>query len=253
MSPTLRKWIFLPMLVGFSILFLWGLWDMPPLGVYRGPYGDIINRSVVAQRHVTDAVTAVNFDYRGVDTLGEESILFVSITGTLALLRRHRDETEHPPIDMAQTRNVPATSDAVRVFGLYFIGLSALFGIYIVTHGQLSPGGSFQGGVIVASALLLVYIAGSFEEFHRSISQEAFEVAEAFGIGIYVAIGLLGLFFGTAFLQNVLPLGQSGSVIGGGTIPLISATVGLAVSSGFIILLYTFLEDTLVHRPRGES
>jgi multicomponent Na+:H+ antiporter subunit B len=253
MTPTLRKWIFLPAVIGFAVLFLWGLQDVPPLGIYRGPYGDVINQTVVNQRHITDAVTAVTFDYRGVDTLGEEFILFVSVTGVMILLRQHTDETKHSPVDMAEDRSVPPMSDAVRVLGLYLMGLTALFGIYIVTHGQISPGGGFQGGVIIASALLLVYIAGGFGEFQGFISPAVVEVAEAFGIGSYVLLGLLGLFFGAAFLQNVLPLGKSGSINSGGTVPLISTAVGLAVSAGFVILLYTFLEDTLVYRLRGKS
>ena len=202
-------WILLAIAV-FTLFFLWGILDMPPLGNYRGPYGDAINLTVVAARHVTDAVTGVNFDYHGVDTLGEEFILFASITGVMVLLRKHDDEIEQQSEDMVDNRQVPDTSDATRVISLGMVALTAFFGIYIITHGTLTPGGGFQGGVILASAFLLVYIAGSWEQLHRFVWHEKVEVAEACGMAGFVLFGVLGLLFGGAFLQNVLPFGQAG-------------------------------------------
>jgi multicomponent Na+:H+ antiporter subunit B len=115
----------------------------------------------------------------------------------------------------------------------------------LVTHGHLTPGGGFQGGVILATAPLLVYLAGEFDTFRRIASHVLVEVAEAIGAGGYVAIGMMGLLAGAPFLQNVLPLGQLGSVVSAGTIPLLNVTVAVAVSAGFLLLLIAFLEEVL--------
>ena len=54
---------------------------MPTFGAHPLPYGDAINRDAPAQRHVSNMVTAVNFDYRGFDMLGEEFMLLCAVTG----------------------------------------------------------------------------------------------------------------------------------------------------------------------------
>jgi len=61
---------------------------LPPDWSLSGPYGDVLNAVAASERHTTDVVSAVNFDYRGFDTLGEESILFAFVVGATLLLRR---------------------------------------------------------------------------------------------------------------------------------------------------------------------
>jgi multicomponent Na+:H+ antiporter subunit B len=254
MNRLFRHYFFLVSVLAFFALFVWGLHDLPPFGHYRGPYGDILNNVTVYERHVTDVVTAVNFDYRGFDTLGEESILFMSVIGAALLLRPQKKETEEPDesekqlrhsMDESERRRAPAPSDAVRVLTLALTGPLIVFGWYVITHGQLTPGGGFQGGVILATPPLLVYISGDLETFKRITRQEFVEAVEAAGIFGFVVIGLLGLSAGGAFMQNVLPLGETGSIISGGTIPLLNIATGLAVSGGFVQLIYVFLEQTL--------
>ena len=72
---------------------------MPPFGAHPLPYGDAINAAAPRQRHVTNMVSAVNFDYRGFDTLGEEFMLLCAVTGTTLLLRGTRGE--QPALDRA--------------------------------------------------------------------------------------------------------------------------------------------------------
>ncbi len=248
---NLRGWLFLPLGAAFVALFLWGLHDAPPLGQYRGPYGDVINSLTVYERHATDAVTAINFDYRGFDTLGEEFILFTSVMGVTLLLRPQPDDESRPPRDGAEERTVPPISDAIRVLGLGLVGVMIAFGVYVVTHGQLTPGGGFQGGVLLASIPLMVYLISTYETMCRVAPHWLVEVSEAVGAGGFVLLGFLGMWMGVHFMQNVLPLGQTGSVLSAGTIWAISVTTGLEVSAGFILLQIAFLDETLTRKYRG--
>jgi multicomponent Na+:H+ antiporter subunit B len=238
-------WIFLPALAGFFALFALGVMGLPPFGHYRGPYGDIVNAISVPERHITDVVTAVNFDFRGFDTLGEEFILFSSVLGAALLLRLQLGEQRGPQGDQQTGRQVPHVSDAVRILAVALVGPVALFGAYTVTHGQITPGGGFQGGVIVATAPLLVYLAGEFGKLRRIAPHWLVEIVEAVGAGGYIIIGAIGYFSGGRFLGNVLPLGDPGKINSGGIVPLINLTVGLEVSAGFLLLLIIFLEETL--------
>ena len=251
MTLRIRRVVFL--LAGGVLVWLlaWGFGGLPRFGDYRGPYGDVLNHVSVAERHITDVVTAVNFDYRGFDTLGEEFIFFAAVLGVALILGSQHDEGPGHIEDYATGRAVPPTSDAVRVLGLGLTPPTVLFGIYVVTHGQLTPGGGFQGGVILATGVLLIYLAGEFDDLHGLYTETALERAEAAGSGGYVAIGLLGLLSGSTFLDNVLPLGTVGRVFSAGTVPLINLAVGLEIAAGLVLLITAFLHQTLVLRPTG--
>jgi multicomponent Na+:H+ antiporter subunit B len=245
---------------GLPILFavyLAATHAIPGFGHYRGPYGDVVNHAGVQERHVTDMVTAVNFDYRGIDTLGEEFILFVSAVGVSVLLRRARREREEERgdgerADESDPRRAPATSDAVRAAALLMVGPVVVLGIDIAAHGQLTPGGGFQGGVILATGLLLMYLAGRYRRMRRFGPVTAVELAEAVGAGGFVVVGLAAMLSGAAFLADVLPLGTTGSLVSGGTITLISALVGLEVAGSVMLIATEFLEQALEIRG-GES
>ena len=203
-----------------------GLTGLPDYGVYNGPYGDVLNEVAVTERKATNVVGAVTFDYRGVDTMGEEYILFAAVLGVAILLRAQRDETENPPDEDAADRNAPATSNAVRVIGLALVGPVVLFGLYLVVHGHLTPGGGFQGGVVLATAALLVYLSGEYVTLRRVSPELVTDLAESAGAASYVAVGLLGVAAGTVFLANVLPLGQPGELVSAGIVPPITPPSG---------------------------
>jgi multicomponent Na+:H+ antiporter subunit B len=251
-----RRTCFLACAIPFAALFISAVRQMPAFGHYPGPYGDVLNRDTVYERHVTDVVTAVNFDWRGIDTLGEESILFLSVIGIMVLLRKQpKQEQEFDNHDAGKDesdgREVPLPSEATRVATLGLVGPLVVFGLYIVTHGHLTPGGGFQGGVILASAPLLVYLAGDLKTFKRIADHELIEVGEALGLGGFLGIGLAGMVLGGSYLRNVLPLGTTGNLFSGGMIPLINVCTGAAVAAGLVSVIYSFLEHTLETRLRG--
>ncbi len=250
MTVRIRRVVFLAAAAALAVLMAWGFGALPHFGHYRGPYGDVLSRVSVPQRHITDVVTAVNFDYRGFDTLGEEFIFFAAVLGVALILRRQAGEGAGHAADYATGRAVPPTSDAVRVLGLGLTAPTVLFGIYVIAHGHLTPGGGFQGGVVLATGVLLIYLAGEFDDLHGLYTEAALERAEAVGAGGFIAIGMLGVLAGTSFLHNGLPLGATGTVFSAGTVPLINLTVGIEIAAGLVLLLTTFLHQTIVLRRR---
>src|ERR1700740_1693914 len=94
MTPSARRWVFLVGAAGLAAFYLFGLSGLPGFGHYPGPYGFIINRVAVGQTNATGVVSAVNFEYRGFDTVGEEFILFTAAVGMSVVLRRLRNERE---------------------------------------------------------------------------------------------------------------------------------------------------------------
>jgi multicomponent Na+:H+ antiporter subunit B len=133
----------------------------------------------------------------------------------------------------------------VRELSLGLVALVFMFGLYIVFHGHLSPGGGFQGGVILATAPLLMYLGGEYKGL-RKLSPESFvEVVEGIGVGGYVLVGLAGVFAGAFFMENFFPHGRAGNLFSSGTILLLNFTVSLAVAAGLVLILTEFLEQTL--------
>jgi multicomponent Na+:H+ antiporter subunit B len=250
MSRRVRLVLFAVGAAGLAALLLWGFAGLPSFGGYHHRYGRIVARDSVPERHATDAVTVVTFDYRGIDTLGEEFILFVSVIGVLALLRSHREEfaDRDDESEVAAIREAPEPSESLQLAGRVLAPVILVVGIYIVAHGHLTPGGGFAGGVVLASSLLVLYLATGRVAMRRLRPVDTFEAVEAAGSLGFALIGVAGLIAGAAFLHNFLPVGTSG-LLTGGTIPLANVSVGLAVAGGVITVLSELLDQRLL---RGE-
>jgi len=185
----------------------------------------------VAENRGANIVTSVIVNYRGLDTLGEVSVLFLSVAGAGFILRRRTGLTLETP--------TPA-SELVETGARLLFGPIVLFGAYIFAHGHLTPGGGFQGGAVVASAVLLLLLA----ERDRALAHNALGWIESLSGFLYVLVGLIGLALAGSFLSNkgILPLGAWNSLFSAGLIPVIYMLVGLKVGSELAALI-----DTMMH------
>lgn len=230
--------MFLAAAAGLGTLLVLAFLRCPPFGGDLHPYRDLAVPA--ALRHVTpNAVSSVNFDQRGLDTLGEETILLASVLGAAVLLRPSRRETRREPPDVG--RVLPAT----RLAGYLVLPAALLLGLDVVVHGHLTPGGGFQGGVVLATGLHLVYVAGSYPALRRLRPVTWYEYAEASGAGAFALIGVAGLLASGSFLANVLPLGQFQQLFSSGTVLALSVATGCEVAAGVVVLLAQFLEQTI--------
>jgi multicomponent Na+:H+ antiporter subunit B len=225
---------------------------MPPFGTIAHPYGDAVNTIAPAERHVTNMVTAVNFDLRGFDTLGEEFMLLCAVTGATVLLRGARGEQRSARPGRVPGRRIPPRSEAVTLLARAAAPLILLFGLYVALHATVTPGGGFQGGVIVASGLLLLFPGEGYRGWRGMVRSRALEAAEGGGAALYAVAGLASLATGAPYLANVLPLGELRDVFSGGLMLVENAGVAFAVAGGFAALFLEFLEETRVVRE-GEG
>jgi multicomponent Na+:H+ antiporter subunit B len=304
-----RRWRLSLFAVGAVVLaavLVHGLAGLPAFGDYHGVYGTVLNRVTVSERHATDVITAINFDYRGLDTMGEEFILFATSIGLVVLLREQRDEhvdaqrateagdpeqsgdagdaplpgeadrRDAPPPGEADRRDAPPpgeadrredptapstptsggrhrlhTSPALLATGRWLVGPLLVLGVYIVTHGQLTPGGGFQGGVVLAGGVIVVFVAGGRVAMAPIRPTGAAEALEAIGAGGYVVMGIAGLIAGMRFLSNFLPLGTVGSLLSSGTITSLSTIVGLEVAGALTLIVSEFVDQRLLVGDRS--
>jgi multicomponent Na+:H+ antiporter subunit B len=251
MTRRSRLALFAAAAIVLAVVLAVGLARLPAFGHFNGVYGQVLDHVTVAQRRATDVVTAINFDYRGLDTMGEEFILFAASVGVVILLREQRDEhreSEQEADEGHEDRGaVPVrTSPALIAVGRVLIGPVLVLGVYIGTHGQLTPGGGFQAGVILAAAVILVFVAVGRTGMAPIRPSGPVEMIEAAGAGAYVALGLGGLIAGGRFLSNFLPLGTKGSLLSGGTIVSLSVAVGLEVAGAVTLIVSEFVDQRLL-------
>ncbi|MCW2919020.1 MAG: sodium:proton antiporter [Actinomycetia bacterium] len=226
MSGRIRLGVFLAGAAGLAWLLISAFLRLPGFGGDFHPYGE---RSVSAglAREVPNIVSSINFDQRAFDTVGEELILVAAALGAVVLLRTIRQEAED---EAGEHRHGPAeVLDAFRITGYALLPITVLIGIYIIAHGYLSPGGGFQGGVVLGSALHLVYLSGDYPALARLRPIPLFEAAEVLAAGAFVVLGL----------------GFAGQVTA------MNAAVGLEVGCATVLVLAKFFEQALLIRQEG--
>lgn len=226
-----------------AVVFLMGTLGLPHFGTTDHPYRDASVPAAV--RHVTpNVISSINFDLRGLDTLGEETIFMVSVIGAAVLLRRGDDEEERLPNPHGRVQ------ETTRLLGYVFLPITLMVGLLTVAHGALTPGGGFQGGVVLGTGVHLLYVAGTYRALERIRPLPVFEFGEALGTGAFACFGIATALTSGAFLANVLPLGTFGDLFSSGSVLLLSCAVGVEVASGVVVLLGAFLNQALAVHPK---
>lgn len=199
-------------------------------GVPQTTLGDGVNQVAADQAGAANFVTSVVLGYRGIDTLGELAILFAAATAAGLVLGHRSDGSKRKP---------DADAGSILLDGADLLyPLLLMVGIFIIVHGHLTPGGGFQGGVILAAALFVPVLArpGS------SLNHTALSIVEGLSGAAFIGIGLWGLFGGGEFLQPMLSQGVLGELFSAGTLPLLYLAVGLKVGAELAGLLVTIAE-----------
>ena len=151
--------------------------------------------------------------------------------------------------DGIKVKNViqPCGVDSILPLALVYI-------CYIILHGHLSPGGGFQGGVLVAAVVALIALSYGYEAATRAISFELVHDGEGLASVVYVALALMGVAVGAQFCQNVLyHQGAIGDLYSSGTIFWMNVTVGVKVLTGVgsIALLMISLVNEQAENTKG--
>jgi multicomponent Na+:H+ antiporter subunit B len=246
-SRPLRMTIFALGAAGTAALLVWGLSGLPSFGDFDGRYGQLLAHMTVPERHATSAIAVSTFDFRGVDTLGEEFILFTAAVGVLVLLRGQR-AGEAVAAEPVRQRHPTAESLTLRSIAAALAAPVLVLGLYVVAHGHLTPGGGFQGGVILMTAFFLVYLGGTHLQLRRIRPLGAVEAAEGAGAAGFALIGLGGVFLAGAFLENWIGFGTVGNLISGGFIPLLNLSVGLEVMGAVLVIVGELLDQRFLVR-----
>lgn len=130
----------------------------------------------------------------------------------------------------------------VRTLIRALLPLLLIFGAYIVSYGHVTPGGGFQGGMIIVGAVMSFYLAYGYNIVRR-FEEEDLDIAEHIGALSYILVGLIGVFAGLSFLNNTLRGGIPGTFLSGGIIFLLNFIVGFKVAAGTLLVLLILLKS----------
>ena len=185
--------------------------------------------------NVPNSVTSIVVNFRGFDTPGEVTVLFLAVTVLGSVLYRKRKHGEEKTVLFGSSKIMQSGSR------LLFAPI-ILLGAYVFIHGHLSPGGGFQGGVIIATGFLLMLMA--YQDY--KVSHNVLSWVESMAGVTFAGIGIAGLVMGKNFLENFMSVGAAGTLndlFTGGIIPIIYIAVGFKVAAELTGVVYTVLNE----------
>ena len=208
-------------------LLLYATQDFPSWGDPASPASTHIATyhltKAFEETSVPNVVTAVLADYRGFDTMFETGVIFCAGLGCFVLLRlfRNRDEDSyyrHVATGVTlhiKSGDIPdASSEFERIDTLWtpydlivktvcriLAPFVQLFGLYVIAHGHHSPGGGFQGGVILGASVILIAISYDMRTAIGRVSEKTVNILMAVGVLLYSGIGVLCMILGRNFLD----------------------------------------------------
>ncbi|NCC91012.1 MAG: hypothetical protein EOM01_11775 [Spirochaetia bacterium] len=195
----------------------------------------------------TNTVSAIYLGYRAMDTLGETLVLLVSVTGTMAILvklgKEHSDEEatsfslapEKRPTNRLRTHLLETVASKLGPIVL-------LFGFYVMLYGHISPGGGFQGGVIVASAI--VFLALGTEVKSKLTNTLVLSRIEALSFLVLILASISGVFFESGFFGNPI---KSASSLSANFIILLNIIIGLKVGTSIAVMCIAMMGGSHDH------
>lgn len=170
-----------------------------------------------AESGSANIVTSIIANYRLLDTLGELTVLFIASTGLAFVLKGKKN------IKPFKSESSFILKTGVRlIFPLLF-----LLGIYIILYGHLTPGGGFQGGAVIATAILLKFLAYR----NYKLNHIGLTILESFAGITFIILGLIGLYTDGSFLTNFLNSGTVGTLFSAGLVPIIYILIGIKVGA----------------------
>lgn len=139
-------------------------------------------------------------------------------------------------------------SKIVRTVANQLILFIFIFGLYIIIHGHITPGGGFQGGAVIASGAALMIVAFGSSRIQKGIKEKHLSILESSGAVIFIGLAFAGLAAAGVFFFNTLigslvfghtpPTGPNpGDIWTGGIIPLMNVAVGLKVFAGLSAII----------------
>ncbi|MCL0060529.1 hypothetical protein M1N87_02350 [Dehalococcoidia bacterium] len=136
------------------------------------------------------------------------------------------------------------TTIVIKTIARVLVPFLQLFGFYIIVHGPVSPGGGFQGGVIVGASMILLALSYDLSSAETKVSHKVRIAMDSTGALLFAGIGLLGLLAGGVFLEyGIIPLPMAAAEVRGLMILLVGVAIGIHIMALATSLFLHMAED----------
>mgnify|MGYP000988306951 CR=1 FL=1 len=233
------------------MIYAMGIISIVLLSIVLGPFiipdtlwpqtaRDFLQHNGLNDTGASNLVSAIYLGYRAYDTIGETIVLLAAVTGALYLIKSlpmtHTGSMESRPELKGKTTIIGVTTGKLAPVVM-------LFGWYVMFFGHLSPGGGFQGGVVLASGMLFIALGREGYRGESKLNNQGFHLIEVLSLWFIIVLVCIPLVFGASILENpftrideIMP--RVIYVIG------FNMAIGLKVASGLTLLGLLMMDMT---------
>lgn len=237
----MKKFFILLTLILFGAVLLSAVAEMPPFGNPKNPPNiHIVPRYLQEGLKETGAeniVSAVILIYRGYDTMGEVTVIFTALMAILAVLGRENIKTSVTKVDLSPIKPSIIVNTVVR----FLVPFIILFAVYTTLHGDVSPGGGFQGGAVIAGSMIVFTVTFGLLTAISKFSLKFRVFLESAAVLSFGLVGLIGVLVGQNFLTfkiSGLATPYQGWLMSGMGL-LLEICIGIAVATVFSSVFYS--------------
>jgi len=207
---------------------------------------DALDAQGYGETGAENLVSSIYLGYRAYDTIGETVVLLAALAGAMAIISaKQAPEPSGPPSEPRPQRRAANRTELIDAVSGKLAPIVLLFGAYVMLNGHLSPGGGFQGGVILASGIAFIAIGrregglGAIAPRRRAFDPATLGAVEAVAFAVLIALAVAGAFGGGGITGN--PIGSDGNLPRVTYIVGMNIAIGLKVGSGIALLCILLL------------
>lgn len=211
-------------MIGAYLMITFFLQDSEIIGK---PLMDFFTANFLEETGASNAVAGIYLNYRVFDTLFEALMLMVSVMEVINVSwsNRHKEQYQFEEDELNRKNN---SEIVVRMVGIIY-PFVMLFGIYVIINGHVSPGGGFQGGAVLATALISRYLV--YPNFDLDL-----DVIEKIEKWLFFFIVLVPVVY--VFMQ-IQP--ENTGMSNQAYMMVMNTLIGMKVFSGLSIIFYRFV------------
>lgn len=227
----IKKFALIPMLALILFLFINAITDLET--IYNNAGRVFFNSNAYLDTGSINAVTAIYLDYRLFDSLFEAGILLIAVSGIM-WISQHKIESKNANFMLDKYK----TPDLFITFSRLLYPIMLAFGLYVIINGHLSPGGGFQGGAIVATAILILY----YIDISKTIEVKLILTIEKFLFLLLLLLSVLSIFTRNGFLFTNF-ITDANPDIKAIYLMLLNVIIGAKVALGLVAIFTAFLKE----------
>lgn len=223
-----------------GVVLLYGIGNLPPMGDPGNPDKTHVSSRYLEHGHdetgAENLVTGVILNYRSYDTEGEVAVIFCALCAVIALLGREKKGRSRSGVDASASRVSPVLVTVARFLApviLFFAG-------YTILHGELTPGGGFQGGAVIGASIIVFTLAFGLPESTTRLSLRVRIPMESLAVLLFLAVGFVGMAFGASFLTLLLPGLNPDAALTLRLVFMVLMEIGIGAAGGVIFTSIVF-------------